>query len=638
MFVIVFIDDILIYSRNEEDHASHLRTSVAFLGHIVSGDGIRVDTQKIEAVQNWPRPTSPTDIRSFLGLAGYYRSLSEKLLGIEKVVNYCPSFDLTRRYCVIICMVFMLMYSLSTRVFSKANVVVDALSRLSMGSTAHVEEEKRELAKYVHRLACLGVQLMDCTEGRLVVMNGAESSLVLCVPVVDGPQERIMEEAHSSRYFIHPGSKKMYRDLREVYCWSSMKKGIAEFVAKCPNCQQVKVEHQRPGGLTQNIKILEWKWEVINMDFITGLPRSRRQHDSIWVIVDRMTKSAYFLPVKTTHSAEDYARLYIQEVVRLHGVPISIISDRGAQFTAQFWKSFQKGLGSKVNLSTAFHPQTDGQAERTIQTLEDMLRACVIDFKALYERRCRSPIGWFEVVEAGLIGPDLVHQAMEKVKVIQEKLKTAQSRQKSYTDVRRRELEFEVDDWVYLKVSPIKGVMRFGKKGKLSPRYIGPYRILKRVGNVAYELELAQELAAVTLVFHVSMLKKCMGDPSLIIPTEDIGIKDSQVRKLRTKEVASVKVLWRNQFFGEATLEAEEDMKKRYTDLFESGEVPLKLIDSVYSIYSAGCSGNSAAAILYSAENSGNSAAAICYNTMLEILERVELFYNLYRVGNSGKS
>ena len=145
---------------------------------------------------------------------------------------------------------------------------------------------------------------------------------------------------------------------------------------------------------------------------------------------------------------------------------------------------------------------------------------------------------------------------MEKVKIIQEKLKTAQSHQKSYTDVRRRDLEFEVDDWVYLKVSPMKGVRRFGRKGKLSPRYIGSYQIFKRMGNLAYELELPQELAAVHPVFHISMLKKCMGDPSLIIPTEDIGINDSlsyeenpiqildhQVHKLRTKEVASVKVL-----------------------------------------------------------------------------------------------
>ncbi|WMV14119.1 hypothetical protein MTR67_007504 [Solanum verrucosum] len=299
------------------------------------------------------------------------------------------------------------------------------------------------------------------------------------------------------------------------------------------------------------------------MDFITGLPRSCRQHDPIWVIVDRMTKSAHCLPVKTTHTTEDYTKLYIQEVLRLHGVLVSIISDRCVQFTAQFWKSFQKGLGAKVNLSTTFHPQTDGQAERTIQTLEDMLRACVIDFKGnwddhlpliefaynnsyhssiqmapyevLYGRRCRSSIGWFEVSEVGLIGPDLVHQAMEKV-------------------------------------------------------------ISKRVGNVAYELELPQELVAVHPVFHIYMLNKFMGDPSLIILTEDIGIKDSlsyaeipvqildrQVRKLRTKEVASVKVLWRNQFVEGATWEAKEVMKNRYPHLFETGEVPDQGTNSLLS-------------------------------------------------------
>ncbi|WMV19195.1 hypothetical protein MTR67_012580 [Solanum verrucosum] len=149
------------------------------------------------------------------------------------------------------------------------------------------------------------------------------------------------------------------------------------------------------------------------------------------------------------------------------------------------------------------------------------------------------------------------------------------------------ELEFKVDDWVYLKVSPMMGVLRFGKKGKLSPRYIGPYRISKRIGNVAYELELLKEIAAVHPVFHIAILQKCMGDPSLIIPTEDIGIKDSlsyeeipvqildrQVHKFRTKKVASIKVFWRNQFIGEATWESEEDMNKRYLHLFEFGEVP----------------------------------------------------------------
>ncbi|KAH0661397.1 hypothetical protein KY284_026328 [Solanum tuberosum] len=545
MFFIVFINDILIYSRNEEDHASHLKIvlqtlkdrelyakfykckfwleSVAFLGHIVSRERIKVDTQKIEAVQNWPRPISPTDIRSFLGLVGDYKICrgvliyfihfdqvnSEDINSLKlngKVIAYTsrqlkvhkknyPTHDLElATICSPITRVFsmcLLKKSLmSNKGCGKANVVDDALSRISMGSTAHVKEEKRDLAKDVHRLALLRVRLMDSTKRGVVVMNGVESSLVseanvhkqkvlafepggdgvlryqgrLCVPKVDELQERIMEEAHSTRYSIHAGSTKMYRDLREVYWWSSMKKGIAEFVAKCLKCQQFKVEHQRPGGMAQNIELSKWKWNMINMDFIT---------------------------------------------------------DRGAKFTAQFWKSFQKGLGSKVNLSNAFHPQTNGQAKRTIQTLEDMLRACVIDFKgnwddhlpliefsynnisyhsgiqmapyeALYGRRCRSPIRWFVVGEAGLIGQDLVHQAMEKMKVIQERLKTAQSRQKSYPDVRRRELEFEVDDWVYLKVSPMKGVMRFGKKGKLSPRYIFPYRISKRVGNVAHELELPQ--------------------------------------------------------------------------------------------------------------------------------------------------
>uniref|UniRef100_M0ZUK4 Retrotransposon protein n=1 Tax=Solanum tuberosum TaxID=4113 RepID=M0ZUK4_SOLTU len=158
----------------------------------------------------------------------------------------------------------------------------------------------------------------------------------------------------------------MYRDLREVYWWNVMKKDIAGFVANFPNCQQVNVEHQKPRGLSQDISIPTWKWEDLNMDFIVGLSRTRRQHDSIWVIVDRMTKSAHFLPIKISYLAEDYAKLYLREMVRLHGVPLSIISDRGTQFTSQFWKSFQKELGTKVKLSTNFHPQTDGKGESTI--------------------------------------------------------------------------------------------------------------------------------------------------------------------------------------------------------------------------------------------------------------------------------
>ncbi|XP_070005297.1 uncharacterized protein [Nicotiana sylvestris] len=245
-----------------------------------------------------------------------------------------------------------------------------------------------------------------------------------------------------------------------------------------------------------------------------------------------------------------------------------------------------------------------------IQMLEDMLRACTLDFKcswddhlphidfaynnsfhasiqmapfeALYGRRCRSPIRWFEVGEAKVIWLDLMHRAMEKVKIIKERLKTTQSRQKSYSDVRRRDLEFKEDDWVFLKVSPMKGITRFGKKGKLSLRYVRPYRIIQRIGHVAYKLEQPPEMSLVHPVFNVSMLRKVVGDPSTIVPVETmevneelsyeevpVAILDREVHKLRNKEIASVKVLWRNQQVEEATWESEDEMKRKYPDLFE---------------------------------------------------------------------
>ena len=252
-----------------------------------------------------------------------------------------------------------------------------------------------------------------------------------------------MEEAHKSAYTVHPGSTKMYRDLREVYWWNNMKREIADFVSRCLICQQVKVEHQRPAGLLQPLSIPEWKWEHISMDFVTGLPKSVKGHDAIWVIVDRLTKSSHFLPIKTTFSLDRLAQLYVMEIVRLHGVPVSIVSNRDPRFTSKFWNSLHKAMGTKLDFSTTFHPQTDGQSERTIQTLEDMLRACVLDlkgnwesylpliefaynnsyhssiemapFEALYGRKCRSPICWNEVGERKLLGPELVQLTTEKI-------------------------------------------------------------------------------------------------------------------------------------------------------------------------------------------------------------------------------
>ena len=310
----------------------------------------------------------------------------------------------------------------------------------------------------------------------------------------------------------------MYKDLKRTFWWPSLKRSIAQFVARCLTCQQVKGERKKPGGELQPLEIPNWKWEDISMDFVSGLPRTRGRNDSIWVIVDRLTKSAHFLPVKKMTDLNSLARLYLKEIVRLHGAPCSIVSNRDSRFTSRFWTSLQEALGTKISMSMAYHPQSDGQTERTIQTLEDMLRACVLDFggswedhlhlvefaynnsyhssigmapfEALYGRPCRSPACWMDFGEQLLLGPELAQQTNELVKKIQQRLVTAQSRQKSYAGKRRRPLSFDVNDMVFLKVSPWKGIQRFGKKGKLAPRYIGPFKIIGKVGSVAYRLEL----------------------------------------------------------------------------------------------------------------------------------------------------
>ncbi|KAJ0556864.1 putative nucleotidyltransferase, Ribonuclease H [Helianthus annuus] len=188
-----------------------------------------------------------------------------------------------------------------------------------------------------------------------------------------------MNEAHKSRYSIHPAADKMYQDLRTTYWWPGMKKDIAVYVFKCLTCSKVKAEHQRPSRLLEQPEIPVWKWDSIAMDFITKLPRTPFGHDSIWVIVDCLTKSAHFLPIREDYKVEKLARIYTDEVICRHGIPLDIISDRDGRFISRLWQTFQSTMGSHLNLSTTFHPQTDGQTERTIQTLEDMLRSCVID-------------------------------------------------------------------------------------------------------------------------------------------------------------------------------------------------------------------------------------------------------------------
>ncbi|GJY51223.1 putative reverse transcriptase domain-containing protein, partial [Tanacetum coccineum] len=276
----------------------------------------------------------------------------------------------------------------------------------------------------------------------------------------------IMHESHKSKYSIHPGSEKMYQDVKKLYWWPNMKADIATYVSKCLTCAKVKAEHQRQSGLLVQPEIPQWKWDNITMDFVTKLPRSSQGYDTIWVIVDRLTKSAIFIPMKETDPLEKLARMYLKEVVTRHGIPVSIICDRDPRFASNFWRSLQKALGTSLDMSTAYHPQTDGQSERTIQTLEDMLRACVIDFgngwvkhlplvefsynnsyhasikaapfEALYSRKCRSPICWAEVGEAQLTGPEIVQETTDKIILVKQRMQAARDRQKSYTDLKRK--------------------------------------------------------------------------------------------------------------------------------------------------------------------------------------------------------
>ncbi|GKE69176.1 reverse transcriptase domain-containing protein [Tanacetum coccineum] len=342
----------------------------------------------------------------------------------------------------------------------------------------------------------------------------------------------------------------MYYDLRDRYWWPGMKTDIAEYVSKCLTCLKVKTEHQRPYGLLQQLEIPVWKWEGIAMDFVTKLPRTSSGHDTIRVIVDRLTTSAHFLPMREDYKMDRLAILYLNEIVARHGVPIPIISNRDSRFTSRFWQSMQEALGTRLDMSTAYYPQTDGQSERTIQTLEDMLRACVLDFggswdvhlplvefsynnsyhssvrcvpfEALYGRKCRSQIMCAEVGEGQLIGPELVQETTKKISQIRDRLKAARDRQKSYADKRRKPLEFSVGDYVLLKVSHWKGVVRFGKKGKLAPRFVGPFETVEKVVPVAYRLDLPEELNGVHDTFHVSNLKKCLTDPTLQVPLDEI--------------------------------------------------------------------------------------------------------------------
>ncbi|GJT55817.1 putative reverse transcriptase domain-containing protein, partial [Tanacetum coccineum] len=487
-FVIVFIDDILIYSLNEKEHEEHLKTilellkkeelyakfskceflinTVKFLGHVIDNNGIHMALAKIEAVKNWASPTTPSEIRQFLSLPEgsddfvVYCDASIKGLGTVlvqrmKVIAYASrqlkihEKNYTTHDLEIGAVVFALkiwrhyLYGTKFVVFTdhkslqhildqkdlnmsqrqwiellsnydcdiryhpgKANVVADALSRKEIFEPLQKEAVKVENLE-AKDISGMIKKLEARADGTLCLDNRS------WLPCYGDTRSLIMHESHKSKYSIHPGSNKMYHDLKMLYWWPNMKADIATYVSKCLTCAKAKAEHQRPSSLLVQPDIPEWKWEKITMDFITKLPKTAVGFDSIWVIVDRLTKSAHFLPMRETDSTEKLTRLYMKEIVARHGIP----------------------------------------SERTIQTLEDMLRAYVIDFgngwirnlplvefsynnsyhtsikaapfEALYGRKCHSLVCWVKVGETQLTRPEIIHETTEKIFKIRDRMQAA---------------------------------------------------------------------------------------------------------------------------------------------------------------------------------------------------------------------
>ncbi|GJZ17826.1 putative reverse transcriptase domain-containing protein [Tanacetum coccineum] len=437
-FVIVFIDDILIYSKSEEEQAKYLKLILELLKK-EEFEGIHVDPAKIESIKDWASPKTPTEIRQFLGVGAVlmqrekviaYASRQLKIhekhytthdleLGAVSLQHILDLEELNlrqRRWLELLSD-----YDCEIRYHpGKGNVVADALRQKEQNKPLRVEARKEE--NYVTEDLYDMIKNLEHRADRMLCLKNRS-----WIPCIGNLRTLIMHESHKSKYLIHHGSNKMYQDLKKLYWWPNMKAEIATYV------------------------------------------------------------------------------------------------NRDSKFTSQFWKSLNKALGTQLDMSTAYHPQTDGQSERTIQTLEDMLRACVIDFgkgwdrhlplvefsynnsyhtsikaapfEALYGCKCRSPVCWAEVRDAQLIGPEIIHETTEKIIQIKKRIQAAHDRQKSYADRRRKPLEFEAGDKVMLRVSLWKGVICFGKRGKLNPRYIGPFKILAKVGTVAYRLELPEQLS-----------------------------------------------------------------------------------------------------------------------------------------------
>ncbi|XP_052728517.1 uncharacterized protein LOC108327384 [Vigna angularis] len=662
-FVVVFIDDILIYSKSCEEHEEHLRLvlgvlrenelyakftkcefwmkEVQFFGHVVSADGISVDPAKVRAVLEWESPRSVTEVRSFVGLAGYYRRFIE---GFSKIV--APLTQLTRKDHP---------FAWTDRCESSFQELKRKLTSAPVLVIPDTAKPFKVYCDASHQgLGCVLMQEKRAVayasrQLKIHERNYPTHDLELAAEL-NMRQRRWLEflKDYDFELLYHPGKANVVADalsrkavhvsvmmVKELSLVESFRDLRLQFelganVIKCCNLRissnvfdRIKTKQREDEDL---VKILSALGTDQAKHFNTGTDGMLRYMGRTCVPNDgdlkRIILEEGHHSRLSIHPAAGNSRMEVGQ--HFNGLHDSFAShgqesrfhlgDSGSSYkecplpSCQLEDSLQSELGSKLQMSSAYHPQTDGQSERTIQTLEDLLRTCVLDhmgvwdevlplveftynnsfqssigmapFEALYGRKCRTPLCWFQEGESILTGPELVQQTTEKVKLIQERLKTSRSRQKSYADKRRRPLEFKAGDHVFLRINPTTGVGRTLRSKKLSPKFVGPYQITRKIGPVAGEMALPPQLSNLHPVFHVSQLRKYISDPSHILELEDVRfrqdrtlemkpvrIEDVRTKLYKRKDVRLVKVVWDDKT-GDSTWEVEDAMRDLYPHLF----------------------------------------------------------------------
>ncbi|GJU57201.1 putative reverse transcriptase domain-containing protein [Tanacetum coccineum] len=629
-FVIVFIDDILIYLKNKQEHEEHLKLilellkkeelyakfskcefwipKVQFLGHVIDSQGIHVDPAKIESIKDWASPKSPTEIRQFLGLAGYYRRFIE---GFSKIAK--PMTKLTQKKVKFEWgdkqeTAFQLLKQklcsapiLALPEGSKDFIVYCDASIKGLGAVLMQREKVIAYASRQLKIHEKNYTTHDLELGAVVF------SLKLWRHYLYGTKCTVFTDHKSLQHILNQKELNMRQHrwlelLSDYDCEIRYHLGKANVVADALSRKE-REPPLRVRALVMTIG-LNLPKQILDAQTEARKPENIKNEDVGGMLLENSKDPEKLRTEKLEPRADGTLCLNGRSWLPCYGDLRTVImheshkskysihpgSDKMYQDMKKlYWwpnmkadiatyRSLKKALGTNLDMSTAYHPQTDGQSERTFQTLEDMLRACAIGFRKGW---CHSPVCWAEVGQVQLTGLELVQETSEKIIQIKQRMHVARDRQKSYTDLKRKPMEFQVGDNVMLKVSPWKGVVRYGERGKLNPRYVGPFKVLKKVGPITYKLELPEDLSRVHNTFHVSNLKKCYADEPLAVPLdglhfddklhfveEPVEIMDRGVKRLKRSRIPIFKVQWNSRRGPEFTWEREDQFRKKYPYLF----------------------------------------------------------------------